>query len=372
MKSNHFQTLLRTLLALSLAAVAAAAQEARPATSALTIQGTRFYLDGKPFYFEGVSFFNALYNKEFNQSPAARERWLRKFKSYGITVLRVWADWRVTNGWVDEGPDNSLYVYPEMGRNGRLFVPKNPQLNPAALSRVKDLALAANREGMVVELCLFTHYLVYPRETRSAYIRLVTRELKPYRNLYFEIWNEWSDDVVEHYKEIKRLDPARLVTNSPEGPNYAFGSDEESQALDFLSPHTTRKGNFWETAPLEIRQLLETYKKPVVDDEPARCGTLKFGGSGQTEIAHHIAQIDAVRKIGGYHTYHHDMFQLGYGDPSIPPSGIPDPEFSPFHLKVFQYLRSIAPPEVTKSGSARMGPGGSQWWLPPIQLAGNR
>jgi hypothetical protein len=29
----------------------------------------------------------------------------------------------------------------------------------------------------------------------------------------------------------------------------------------------------------------------------------------------------------------------GYGSPAIPPSGIPDPDFSPFHRQVFDYLR---------------------------------
>ncbi len=94
--------------------------------------------------------------------------------------------------------------------------------------------------------------------------------------------------------------------------------------------------------------MLEAYKKPVIDDEPARCGTLNFGGNEDTKIEWHIAQAEAVRKYGGYHNYHHDMFQLPYGSAPIPPSGIPEPEFSKFHLAVFEFLRSIAPPEITK------------------------
>ena len=93
----------------------------RPTTSILSIQGTRFLLDGKPFYFQGLSFFNALYNKEFNKSPESREKTLRRFKSYGITALRIWGDWRLTNGWIDECPDCSLYVYPEMEGRDRRF-----------------------------------------------------------------------------------------------------------------------------------------------------------------------------------------------------------------------------------------------------------
>jgi len=33
------------------------------------------------------------------------------------------------------------------------------------------------------------------------------------------------------------------------------------------------------------------------------------------------------------------MFQTGYSSPAIPPSGIPDPDFSPFHRQVFDHLR---------------------------------
>jgi hypothetical protein len=36
---------------------------------------------------------------------------------------------------------------------------------------------------------------------------------------------------------------------------------------------------------------------------------------------------------------HHDMFQTGYGTPACPPSGIPDPEFSPYHRQVFEFLK---------------------------------
>jgi hypothetical protein len=42
----------------------------------------------------------------------------------------------------------------------------------------------------------------------------------------------------------------------------------------------------------------------------------------------------ATEAAGGYYTYHHDMFQGGYGDPATPPDGIPGPDFSPFHRAV--------------------------------------
>ena len=48
-------------------------------TRALEIEGTRLLLDGQPFSFQGLSFFNAIYNPTFNRSADERMRWLRTF-----------------------------------------------------------------------------------------------------------------------------------------------------------------------------------------------------------------------------------------------------------------------------------------------------
>jgi hypothetical protein len=48
----------------------------------------------------------------------------------------------------------------------------------------------------------------------------------------------------------------RRVTNSP-GVAGVPGGEDENRTLDLLTPHTTRRGAFWETAPAEIGRLLE-------------------------------------------------------------------------------------------------------------------
>ena len=40
----------------------------------VTVSGTRILFDGQPFYYEGLSFFNALYNKAFNESDETRQK----------------------------------------------------------------------------------------------------------------------------------------------------------------------------------------------------------------------------------------------------------------------------------------------------------
>jgi hypothetical protein len=311
------------LLAIFLLAAASGAHE-------LTVSGTRFLLDGTPFPYTGISFFNAIYNPAFH---ADRLTWMRKFQRYGINVLRIWAQWDNKRGFVDGCPECSLY-FPD----GRL--------RPDRVERLKSILADADREGMIVELTLFSQeswhddIKLAPGAADRA-IAALTKELLPYRNVAFQVWNELSELVPEHVKTIKANDPKRLVTNSPGGGGTIVGDAAQQRVLDYLSPHTSRQnyGKTWQIAPAEVKYLLERYQKPVVDDEPGRNGTPQFGGpKEQTYPFDHILHIWEVWKAGGYVTYHHDMFQTGAGSPSVPPSGIPDPEFNPYHRTVLEFL----------------------------------
>lgn len=298
----------------------------------LTLSGTTFLLNGQPFPYTGISFFNAMYNPTFNQTSAERTKWLEKFKRYGINVLRVWCQWDNKRGFVDAGPEATLYF-----NDGRL--------RPQPLERLKAIITDADKQGMVVLLVLFAreswdeNTRLAPKAADKA-VATLTRELQPYRNIVFQIWNEHSERVVDHYKTIKAIDPRRLVTNSP-GWGGELGDQQQNNTLDFLSPHTSRQnvGRHWEVAPQEIVYLLTRFRKPVVDDEPARNGTPEFGGPRDGSSPYdHILQIQRVWQLGGYIVYHHDMFQKGYGHASVPPSGIPDPEFNPYHRQVLEFV----------------------------------
>src|SRR5690349_16264256 len=106
----------------------------------LAVSGTRFLVDGKPFAYTGISFFNAIYNPAFQKD---RVTWLRKFQRYGVNVLRIWAQWDNQRGFVDGCPDCSLY-FPD----GRLRMDR--------VATLKSILADADREGMVVELTLFS------------------------------------------------------------------------------------------------------------------------------------------------------------------------------------------------------------------------
>ena len=301
-------------------------------THTLEIDGTKLLLDGQPFYFQGLSFFNAIYNPTFNASPAARDQWLAKFRENGINALRVWCQWdfRPPRDFVDVTPDHTMYT-------------GEGEIRDQHWATLADILQAADRQGMVLEVVLFSHEkqpnLPVPVQERGA--RNLARRLIPYRNLILQIWNEDSTRVARYHSVVKAVDPARLVTNSP-GFADDLGDDAQNKLLDLLTPHTVRRRakRFWEVAPQQIASLLERFGKPVIDDEPARSGLVQYGGiKGGTQPEWHIEQIRRVRAVGGYHIYHHDMFQNGYGNPATPPHGLPGPDFSPFHRQVFDYLR---------------------------------
>jgi len=302
-------------------------------TNTITVKGTDFELNGKPFEFTGVSFFNAIYNTGFNKSSDTRRDFLKKFNKSGINVLRVWCQWDNGRGFVDSGKDKTMYE-------------PDGKLDPEHLARLKRILEDADSEGTVILLVLFS------RESWNEKIRLsdsasekaiaaLARALRPYRNLIFQVWNEFNYRTIDYCKVIKSVDSERIVTNSP---GYAgdLGSPEENRVLDYLSPHTTRDDNrHWEVAEKEVDYLLRKYGKPVVDDEPARKGTSQFGGPRNPVLpTDHIIHIYNVWKTGAYIIYHHDMFQTGYGSDAVPVDGIPVPGFSPYHDQVFDFIKN--------------------------------
>lgn len=301
-------------------------------TPVIAIEGTRFTLDKKPFDFVGLSFFNALYNPAFNQDQQTRLQWLRKFNSYGITVIRIWAEWNNDFGLIDTCDSCSVY-------HG------DGSLRAAYLDRLKELLHATASLDMVVEYVFFSAESKNKKLSDKAAEKAVanlTRELLPFRNVVFQIWNEYDYRVEDYFRIVKKVDPNRLVTNSP-GGGGTLGNDDHNSLLDFLTPHTSRDGKHWEKAGNEIRGLIVKFNKPVVDDEPARSGTRETewlgGPKGETSPFDHVLHIYNVWKAGGYPVYHHDMFQTAYGTRPVPPSGIPDPDFSSYHRIVFEFLR---------------------------------
>ena len=299
----------------------------------ITVNGTSFEMNGQPFEYIGISFFNAIYNPTFNTSNEARRQYMKEFRETGINVLRIWCQWDNDRGFVDGGVGKTLFN-------------KDGSLKPDLVFTLNGIIADANQQGMVILLVLFSREswnenLRLSDEASDTAVKEVAKTFAPFRNLIFEIWNEFDYRTTDYVKIIKEVDPKRLVTNSP-GYAGVLGSREENQVLDFLSPHTTRDDfRHWEVAAKEIEYLLTKYRKPVVDDEPARKGTPKFGGpKSPTQPEDHVLHIYNVWKVGAYSVYHHDMFQTGYGSDAVPPNGIPLPGFSDYHDRIFEFLKN--------------------------------
>jgi hypothetical protein len=302
------------------------------AQNTITVKGTGFEMNGKPFEYNGISFFNALYNPEFNKNSETRRSYIQSFKNTGINVLRVWCQWDNARGFADGGAGKTLYN-------------EDGSLKPELVVRLKEMANDADEEGVVILFALFSREswnenLRLSDEASDKAVEDVTKALASFRNVIFQVWNEFDYRTVDYFKIIKSVDSERLVTNSPGYAGF-LGSNAENHTLDFLSPHTTRDDHrHCEVAPKEIEYLITKYRKPVVDDEPARKGTPKFGGpKSPTNPFDHILHIYNVWQAGGYVIYHHDMFQTGYGSDAVPENGIPVPGFSPYHDQVFDFLK---------------------------------
>ena len=108
----------------------------------LAVADTHFTLDEKPFPYTGLSFFNAIYNPTFNASSEVRQKWLKKFRSYGINVLRVWCQWDNTRGFVDAASTNTLFE-------------ADGALRPIHLATLKAILADADQLGMCVEIVIF-------------------------------------------------------------------------------------------------------------------------------------------------------------------------------------------------------------------------
>ena len=212
---------------------------------ALSISGTRFLLNGEPFPFTAVSFFNAIYNPEFNRSSGARKAWLAKFQKYGINVLRVWCQWNNKRGFVDSGPGKSLY-HPD------------GHLREEHLATLEAIVADADERGMIIQVVLFSQEswhdgIKLAPEAEDRAVAAVARGLQPHVGP----------------PELRRAIARRLVVDHG--------------------------------LPVTRQQILDLLRR----DLPGAAGGLAAG----------------VRRevIEGAH-------------------GVPDPEFSPYHRQVFEFL----------------------------------
>lgn len=233
----------------------------------LGIDGAQFTLDDEPAFLLGISYYGALAIED-EATVAADCEALRK---YGFNWVRVWATW-------------------DMLGHDVTAVAVDGSKRPPYLGRLRRLCRIAGQHGMVVDVTLtrgkgpsFPSNL----EQHRAVLGTLTRELLPFRNVYFDVGNERNvgddrfvslEEVGELIAFVKSIDPDRLCTASQGGDigEKELGRYLDVGKVDFITPHRPRNPE----SPSETKETTERYLEwmkqlrtvPVHYQEPFRRG----------------------------------------------------------------------------------------------------
>jgi len=258
----------------------------------LGVQETSFVVDGKPTFLLGASYYGGLgASDDFVNSD------LRQLKNHGFNWIRVWATWSAF--------ENKVSAIDSEGKAREPY-----------LSNLKNLCEKANQLGIIVDVTLSRGNgtvgsgLLPTFEAHLNAVTLLTKELKKFRNIYFDIGNERNirdgrhvpfEELRQLRNRIKELDAERLVTAShardiptEEMPDYL-----EVVQVDFISPHRPRNAKSPHQTADKTQEYLQQMEKlgrvvPVHYQEPFRRGF----GSWQPETQDFLVDLKNA-KIGG-------------------------------------------------------------------------
>lgn len=243
-------------------------------TIALAIHNTRFLVDGAPTFLLGASYYGGL-----GASDEVRDRDLEELKAHGFNWIRTWATWGAF------GNDVSA-------------IDANGQGREPYLSRLKQLCEKANSLGMMVDVTLSRGNGIVASGSLSSHeahlntVATLAQELKPFRNIYFDVGNERNirdrrhvsfEELRELRARIKAIDAERLVTASHAGD---ISPEELREYLhqvevDFICPHRPRNAE----SPHQTLEKTPAYRRdiealgrilPVHYQEPFRRGFGKW------------------------------------------------------------------------------------------------
>ena len=234
----------------------------------LGIERSRFTIDGKPTFLLGISYYGAL--------GAPREVWLqdlKQMKGLGFNWIRIWANWAAF--------DQKAYAVDAEG---------NPW--EQGMLKLREIVSWCDAHGMIVDITLSRgNGVTGPRRLQSLEshlraVRCLVNHLKDYKNWYLDLANERNiqdsrftpiEDLVVLRREVRTLDPGRLVTASHAGDISRDTLIEYvvQVGLDFISPHRPRSARSAQETEAKTREYLANLKKigkvvPVHYQEPFR------------------------------------------------------------------------------------------------------
>ena len=213
---------------------AAAAGAAQVSSTQLTLDNTRFLVNGKPVFLLGFSYYGALgAPAEFIESD------LNEFQRLGFNWLRVWATWRSAGTPVSA-----------LDAEGN---PRQP-----FFGRLRSLVKECDRRGMMVDISLAREKdkpesgLLPDSTAHRRAVETLLSSLKEHRNWYLDLANERDvrdgryvgvAELTELRALARSLDPKRIVTASFGGHDLTAADIRAAlqvAGLDFLAPHRPR------------------------------------------------------------------------------------------------------------------------------------
>ena len=247
----------------------------------LSVQGNRFSVDGQERFLVLVSYFDAMH-----ASPDNLEVDFQFLREHGVDGIRIFPNWWDFRSKIAFAPDTLMNA--------------KGQPRPERMKVLKDLLDRAARYAMIVDVS-FAYETVegisdlkaeqvgtgqgaLPKnqvhiEDYERGLVAITKELKPYENLFFDIQNEYNgrithlsdDDVRRLGAAIKRANPKRLVTASLANE---IGPEEVSQrsnevAVDIVGWHESRNPWLFDTMDQLVFRAVGKTTKPIYMGEPA-------------------------------------------------------------------------------------------------------
>ncbi|MCR4437776.1 MAG: hypothetical protein QHJ34_01870 [bacterium] len=298
----------------------------------LSIDGTRFRLDGKPFDMWGVRVPNALWDDATVQACINE---LPTYLSYGVNTIYV----NLQGCW----PGFDRNVDPNTGKyyDSSTFNPDG-SLRPQYLARLQRLLEATRNQNMVVNICYFyqrqcrraatTPYLDHDHFVDNAAIframRNITEWLKPYRHVFIDVANEFGheaydyDDVfpwngTDKWPTALVLQKAKLLVDSVHAvdPNRICGVSPWSNcgALEVSS------ADVWFYHGSGISRTPSRHDRPIINNESWHAPAYRVGDPGirldgvYTEDQKDMLKNEPVQQYNmGYFWFWHSGWLLMY------------------------------------------------------------
>jgi hypothetical protein len=242
---------------------------------AIGIEGDRFTVQGSARFLIFVSYFDALH--------ASTSTWttdldyLRQHVQ-GVRILPNWFSDYCAGGQTGTNTRSTDALFRFDG-----------SVNEATLAKLIAFVKAAGERSLVVDVT-FTRETVPTPDGQSdpmpfgnylGAIRTVAQALIPYRNVLFDVQNEWQnkkfseDEMRSLVNAVHEVDRGRLTAASTlsDIPAAAVGQEARTLGFDYVAYHDHRNsdwhsGEAISTQLNDLRNGLQSARKPVYFQEP--------------------------------------------------------------------------------------------------------